>query len=83
MGNIFDPFNGIQDIKNQKILFIGDSKKRIQEDYLRIMRFYRFLGIFEYPIYHEKDFILVNNNFDKMINIVSNNKIFYFKKVAN
>ena len=74
-GNIFDPFNGIKDIKNQKILFIGDSKKRIQEDYLRIMRFYRFLGIFEYPIYHEKDFILVNNNFDKMINIVSNNKI--------
>ena len=74
-GNIFDPFNGTSDIKNQKILFIGDSEKRIKEDYLRIIRFYRFLGIFKYPIYREIDLALANNNFEKMISIVSNNKI--------
>ena len=74
-GRIFDPYDGITDIKNQKILFIGESYKRIKEDYLRIMRFYRFLGIFKYPIYNENDLMLVNNNFEKMVNIVSNNKI--------
>tara|TARA_B100000989_G_C19516444_1_gene461911 strand:+ start:968 stop:2194 length:1227 start_codon:yes stop_codon:yes gene_type:complete len=41
-GNIFDPFNGINDLKKKKILFIGNPKKRIEEDYLRILRFFRF-----------------------------------------
>tara|TARA_B100000989_G_scaffold292013_1_gene267293 strand:- start:1194 stop:2420 length:1227 start_codon:yes stop_codon:yes gene_type:complete len=41
-GNIFDPFNGISDLKRKKILFIGNPKKRIVEDYLRILRFFRF-----------------------------------------
>ena len=41
-GNIFDPFNGINDLKKKKIHFIGNPKKRIEEDYLRILRFFRF-----------------------------------------
>jgi len=41
-GNIFDPFNGINDLKTKKVLFIGNPKKRIEEDYLRILRFFRF-----------------------------------------
>jgi len=41
-GNLFDPFNGIKDLKNGVINFIGDADKRIKEDYLRILRYLRF-----------------------------------------
>ncbi len=41
-GKIFDPQNGKVDLKNNNVKFIGDPKKRIEEDYLRIIRFIRF-----------------------------------------
>ena len=33
---------GVIDLKNNNIKFIGDPQKRIEEDYLRIIRFIRF-----------------------------------------
>ena len=41
-GKVFDPQLGTEDLKNCNIKFIGDPKKRIEEDYLRIIRFIRF-----------------------------------------
>lgn len=41
-GKIFDPQLGQKDLKNKIIKFIGDPERRIQEDYLRILRFIRF-----------------------------------------
>jgi len=41
-GNLFDPFNGKKDLEDGNINFIGDVEKRIQEDYLRILRYLRF-----------------------------------------
>ena len=41
-GKIFDPQLGTSDLKNCNIKFIGDPQKRIEEDYLRIIRFIRF-----------------------------------------
>jgi tRNA nucleotidyltransferase/poly(A) polymerase len=41
-GKIFDYFGGMKDLDNKIIRFVGDPKKRIQEDYLRIMRLFRF-----------------------------------------
>ena len=41
-GNIFDPQMGAVDLKNNIVKFIGDPQKRIEEDYLRIIRFIRF-----------------------------------------
>ena len=46
-GNIIDPFNGQGDLKNNVIKFVGSAEKRIKEDYLRILRYYRFAGRFE------------------------------------
>lgn len=43
-GNIFDPLGGLDDVRNRKIIFVGDAEQRIQEDYLRILRFFRFFG---------------------------------------
>ena len=41
-GKIFDPQMGKDDLKNNNVKFIGDPQKRIEEDYLRIIRFIRF-----------------------------------------
>jgi len=41
-GKIFDPQLGTTDLKNRNIKFIGDPQIRIEEDYLRIIRFIRF-----------------------------------------
>ena len=41
-GNLFDPYNGKKDLENGKINFIGDTNKRIKEDFLRILRYVRF-----------------------------------------
>jgi poly(A) polymerase len=41
-GRICDYFNGISDINNGIIKFINDPIIRIKEDYLRILRFFRF-----------------------------------------
>ena len=41
-GNFFDPQKGINDLKNNNVKFIGNPQKRIEEDYLRIIRFIRF-----------------------------------------
>ena len=41
-GKIFDPQLGTSDLRNRNIKFIGDPYKRIEEDYLRIIRFIRF-----------------------------------------
>ena len=42
VGNLFDPFNGKEDLENGNINFIGDAEKRVKEDYLRILRYVRF-----------------------------------------
>ncbi len=41
-GTVYDPFGGVADIKSGRIRFIGAPSDRIQEDYLRILRFFRF-----------------------------------------
>ena len=46
-GKIFDPQNGIGDLKNKNVKFIGDPQKRIEEDYLRIIRFIRFKVMYD------------------------------------
>ena len=41
-GNIYDPQIGEIDLKNKNVKFIGNPQKRIEEDYLRIIRLIRF-----------------------------------------
>ena len=48
-GTIEDYFNGQNDIKLHQVKFIGSIEERIKEDYLRIPRYFRFLGLFENP----------------------------------
>ncbi len=41
-GTIYDLVGGLDDLKKRRVRFIGDPAKRIAEDYLRILRFFRF-----------------------------------------
>ncbi len=41
-GNLFDPFDGKEDLENGLIKFIGNPEQRIKEDYLRVLRYLRF-----------------------------------------
>jgi poly(A) polymerase len=41
-GEIFDYFGGLDDLEARRIRFIGDPLKRIAEDHLRILRYFRF-----------------------------------------
>ena len=43
-GYLYDYFNGINHLRDGKIIFVGDPVLRIQEDYLRILRFFRFFA---------------------------------------
>ena len=44
--NFYDPFNGKQDLEKGIVRFIGEPRERIKEDYLRILRYYRFLAYY-------------------------------------
>ncbi|HEY5829800.1 MAG TPA: CCA tRNA nucleotidyltransferase [Hyphomicrobiaceae bacterium] len=41
-GEVFDPLEGYADLAQRRVRFIGDARARIREDYLRILRFFRF-----------------------------------------
>lgn len=41
-GAVFDPVGGLEDLERRKLRFIDDPALRIREDYLRILRFFRF-----------------------------------------
>ena len=49
-GKIFDPQGGKIDLKNNNVKFIGDPQKRIEEDFLRIIRFIRFKIMYDHKI---------------------------------
>lgn len=41
-GTLFDPVGGLDDLKAKRLRFIGHAAARIEEDYLRILRLFRF-----------------------------------------
>ncbi len=45
-GKCYDYTNGYNDILNRKVRFVGAADVRIREDYLRILRFFRFHAAF-------------------------------------
>ena len=87
-GNLYDPQQGISDLRNNIVKFIGDPQKRIQEDYLRIIRFIRFSLEYESKI-EKTSLDAINLNLDG-IKKISNERILdelmkmiYSKKIIN
>lgn len=45
-GMVYDYVGGLDDVAARRVRFIGDPQRRIEEDYLRILRFFRFHALF-------------------------------------
>ncbi len=45
-GTLFDYFGGLDDLRDGRIRFVGDARARIEEDYLRLLRFFRFQALY-------------------------------------
>ncbi len=43
-GKVYDPLGGMPDVLSKTVRFIDDAETRIREDYLRILRFFRFFA---------------------------------------
>ena len=41
-GTLYDPVGGIEDARRGRVRFVGDARARIEEDALRLLRFFRF-----------------------------------------
>ena len=74
-GRIFDPLNGISDLQNGIIKFIGSPDERIQEDYLRILRYFRFFIQYS-KTDHDQNIIRSIKQYINGINKISNERIF-------
>ena len=74
-GRIFDPLNGITDLNNGKIKFIGSAEERIQEDYLRILRYFRFFIQYSKEEYDQNIIKSIKKNINGL-NKISNERIF-------
>ncbi len=45
-GTLYDPFDGAADLIAGRVRFVGEARARIEEDYLRLLRFFRFQAHF-------------------------------------
>ena len=48
-GAVVDPLGGLPDLLARRVRFVGDPETRIREDYLRILRFFRFHACYGDP----------------------------------
>ena len=48
-GEVVDPLGGMADLEARRVRFVGDAAQRIREDYLRILRFFRFYAVYGDP----------------------------------
>ena len=48
-GTLIDPLGGLPDLLARRVRFVGDPETRIREDYLRILRFFRFHAAYGDP----------------------------------
>lgn len=48
-GQLVDPLGGLPDLEARRVRFIGNAQDRIAEDYLRILRFFRFAAWYGDP----------------------------------
>lgn len=68
-GNVFDYYNGIDDLEKGVVRFIGSPAQRIKEDYLRILRFFRFYSLFAKTPVDKKALQACNENKDGLKNL--------------
>tara|TARA_B100000683_G_scaffold236525_1_gene241151 strand:- start:208 stop:1440 length:1233 start_codon:yes stop_codon:yes gene_type:complete len=81
-GNLNDPQGGIKDLrrKNSIVKFVGDTERRINEDFLRILRFIRF-SIYYSNKFYLKDFKICEKFKRKILTLSFERRIDELKKI--
>ena len=72
---LYDYYNGQEDIQAKVIKFIGEIEDRIKEDYLRIYRYFRFLGLFDLPLIDKKTQSIVEKYIHESLAVLTNDVI--------
>lgn len=68
-GDVYDYHEGIPDLAHGRIRFVGRAEDRVQEDYLRILRFFRFYARFGRPPYDAEAFNACRKYASELANI--------------
>ena len=80
-GNIFDPNDGANDLKNGIVRFIGNPEKRIKEDYLRILRYLRFFSTYSLKDHQPKIKKSIMQNISGVVGLSKERLLDEFKKI--
>ena len=80
-GRVYDPFKGVEDLNNGILRFIGDPEKRIKEDYLRALRYFRFFIQFSKVDYDDYIINCIKNNQDHIEKLSNTRLIEELKKI--
>ena len=81
-GNLYDPFAGKNNIQDGKVDFIGDAEKRINEDFLRILRYVRFFLNYSKVDHNPNIKKIIKKNIKGISKISSERLLDEFKKLA-
>jgi tRNA nucleotidyltransferase (CCA-adding enzyme) len=84
-GSVYDYFYGYDDLKERRIKFVGDPVTRIREDYLRILRYFRFYGkISKEPDKHDEETLkAIMDNKDGLKNVSGERIWMELKKILD
>jgi tRNA nucleotidyltransferase (CCA-adding enzyme) len=78
---IHDYFNGQEDLKNGNVNFVMEAEDRIQEDYIRILRYFRFFA--KYGTVHDPETITLIKRYASGLKQVSPERVWNeLKKIA-
>jgi len=81
-GNLFDPNDGVKDLENRQVRFIGDPEKRVKEDYLRILRYVRFFLNYSKKDHNLKVKKIIKQNINGISKLSKERLIDELKKLA-
>lgn len=61
-GKLYDYFGGVNDLRAGRVIFVGDPVERMEEDYLRILRYFRFCARFGFTTFDRELLVLIGQN---------------------
>jgi len=68
-GDVYDYHDGISDLAHGRIRFVGRAEERVEEDYLRILRYFRFFAHFGRQPYDDAAFSACRKHAEKLTGI--------------
>uniref|UniRef100_A0A1A9UGL9 Poly A polymerase head domain-containing protein n=1 Tax=Glossina austeni TaxID=7395 RepID=A0A1A9UGL9_GLOAU len=71
-GSLYDYFNGYNDLLEKRVVFVDDAFSRITEDYLRILRYFRFYGsLAEEPFKYDESTLKIIKAYAAGLSVIS------------